>query len=94
MVSRAPVSICVEITPDPCDSAQMPPQPKLVFVTSTTFFGDILGASADGLVGADYACNELASAAGKSRSFEAWLSDSSCAVADACRGFIHQFRGQ
>lgn len=70
----------LSITLDP--SLQMPPRPKLVFVSSDDYFGNL-----GGLSGADAECNALASAAGRSGTFKAWLSDSSCAVADTCRGF-------
>jgi hypothetical protein len=46
--------------------------PRRVFVTSRTFVGGDLG----GLASADSICRDLATTAGLSRSYAAWLSDS------------------
>jgi hypothetical protein len=50
---------------------------KTVFVTTTTYLGNL-----GGLVGADAKCNERAQAAGLSGSYTAWLSDSTTLATD------------
>src|SRR5262249_23852873 len=48
----------------------MPPNGKLVFVSSTTYTGNL-----GGLSGADAKCQSLATSAGHTGTFKAWLSD-------------------
>jgi hypothetical protein len=55
---------------------------KTVFITSLEYQGD-----RGGRAGGDAKCAERAAAAGLPGSYKAWLSDHTCAPADACRSF-------
>ena len=66
-------------TPTPDASGDLTSGPKRVFVTSSTFKGDLrtAGGGSDGLDGGDRLCN-MAAASGKlGATFTAWLSSSS-----------------
>ncbi len=51
--------------------------PHLVFVTSQTYNGDVLGGTVEPFRGDDFKCNELASAAGLPGIYKAWVVDNS-----------------
>src|SRR5262249_60557677 len=59
----------------------IPPSGKLVFVSSTTYTGNL-----GGLSGADAKCQSLATSAGHAGTFKAWLSDD---VTDAKSRLTH-----
>jgi hypothetical protein len=82
----SPSRLSVSVAADGTVSFKCPIAPKLVFVTSQAYSGNL-----GGLAGADGKCQALASAAGLGGIYKAWLSDSTSSPATRFTQYPHNY---